>query len=121
MVGDKYSTIQSRLKLEAEVTKFLTVGVNTQFADRDESSVPVNWGLIVQNSPYGSFYNDDSSDYRFSPQDDPGGGSRNPFIKTAYTNQLTKYYTLNSIIYGKVNLPFWDKIHCKFCTGAGVL
>ena len=114
IVGDKYSTVQSRLKLEAEVTKFLTVGVNTQFADRDESSVPLDWTKIVQNSPYGSFYNDDSSDYRYSPQDDPGGGSRNPFIKTAYTNRLTKYYTLNSIIYGKVNLPFGIKYTVNF-------
>ncbi len=114
VVGDDYSTIQSRLKLEAQVTKFLTVGVNTQFADRDESSVALDWTRIVQNSPYGSFYNDDSSDYRFSPQDDPGGGSRNPFIKTAYTNRLKKFYTLNSIIYGKVNLPFGIKYTVNF-------
>ncbi len=106
VVGDKYNTIQSRLKLDAEITKFLTVGINTQFADRDESGVAVDWGHIVQNSPYGSFYTDDSTDYRFSPQDDPGGGSRNPFISTKYTNRLKKYYTLNSIIYGKVKLPF---------------
>lgn len=106
VVGDKYSTIQSRLKLEAEVTKFLTVGINTQFADRDESGVPLNWGLIVNNSPYGSMYNDDSSDYRYSPQDDPGGGSRNPLLGPKYTDRLKKYYTLNSIIYGKVTLPF---------------
>ncbi|MGN6343224.1 MAG: SusC/RagA family TonB-linked outer membrane protein [Ginsengibacter sp.] len=114
VVGDKYNTIQSRLKLDAEITKFLTVGVNTQFADRDESGVPVDWGLIVQNSPYGSFYNDDSSDYRYSPQDDPGAGARNPFIKTKYTNRLRKYYTLNSIIYGKVSLPFGIKYTVNF-------
>jgi TonB-linked SusC/RagA family outer membrane protein len=114
VVGDKYNTIQSRLKLDAEITKFLTVGVNTQFADRDESGVPVDWGLIVQNSPYGSFYNDDSTDYRYSPQDDPGAGARNPFIKTKYTNRLTKYYTLNSIIYGKVSLPFGIKYTVNF-------
>jgi TonB-linked SusC/RagA family outer membrane protein len=114
VVGDKYNTIQSRLKLDAEITKFLSVGINTQFADRDESGVPVNWGLIVQNSPYGSFYNDDSTDYRYSPQDDPGAGARNPFIKTKYTNRLTKYYTLNSIIYGKVSLPFGIKYTINF-------
>lgn len=114
IVGDKYSTVQSRLKLDAEVTKFLTVGINTQFAERDESSVPVDWTKIVSNSPYGSFYTDDSSDYRFSPQDDPGGGSRNPFIATKYTNRMRKYYTLNSIIYGKVTLPFGIKYTVNF-------
>lgn len=80
VVGDKFSTVMSRLKLEGEVTKFLTVGVNTQFADRDESGVPVSWGLIINNSPYGSMYTDDSSDYRYSPQDDPGSDSRNPLL-----------------------------------------
>ncbi|MEO7049325.1 MAG: TonB-dependent receptor plug domain-containing protein, partial [Ferruginibacter sp.] len=114
VVGDKYSTVQSRLKLEAEVTKFLTVGVNTQFADRDESSVPANWSLIVQNTPYGSFYNDDSTDFRYSPNDDPGAGGRNPFISTTYTNRRKKYYTLNSIIYGKVSLPFGIKYTVNF-------
>jgi TonB-linked SusC/RagA family outer membrane protein len=114
VVGDKYSTVQSRLKLEAEVTKFLTVGINTQFADRDESSVPVNWGLIVNNTPYGSFYNDDSSDFRYAPGDDPGAGGRNPFIATTYTNRRKKYYTLNSIIYGKINLPFGIKYTMNF-------
>jgi TonB-linked SusC/RagA family outer membrane protein len=114
IVGDKYSTIQSRLKLEAKITNFLTVGVNTQFAARDESSVPVNWGLIVQNTPYGSFYNDDSTDFRYSPSDDPGAGGRNPFIATTYTNRLKKYYTLNSIVYGKVDLPFGIKYTVNF-------
>src|SRR5699024_6013517 len=70
VVGDEYTTIQSRLKLEGEVTDYLKVGINTQFADRDESAVPVDWNLMLRNSPYGSMYNDDSTDYRYSPQDD---------------------------------------------------
>ncbi|MFT4155838.1 SusC/RagA family TonB-linked outer membrane protein [Parafilimonas sp.] len=114
IVGDKYSTIQSRLKLETQVTKFLTVGINTQFAARDESSVPVSWSLIVNNTPYGSFYNDDSTDFRYCPNDDPGAGGRNPFIATTYTSRLKRYYTLNTIAYGKVNLPFGIKYTVNF-------
>lgn len=106
VVGDKYSTINSRLKLEGQVTNWLTVGVNTQFAVRDESQVPVSWGLIVNNSPWGSMYNDDSTDYRYSPQDDPGTGAKNPFSVPKYTDRSKKYYTLNSIIYSKISLPF---------------
>lgn len=106
VVGDKYSTINSRLKLEGKVNKWLTVGVNTQFAVRDESQVPVDWGLIVSNSPWGSMYSDDSTDYRYSPQDDPGTGAKNPFSVPKYTDRQKKYYTLNSIIYAKMSLPF---------------
>jgi TonB-linked SusC/RagA family outer membrane protein len=106
VVGDKYSTIQSRLKIEGKVTDFLTVGVNTAFADRDESSVPVNWNLITFDSPYGGMWNDDSTDYRYSPQDDAGSSARNPLYGPEYTNRRKNYYTLNSIIYAKVSLPF---------------
>lgn len=113
-VGDEYATVQSRLKLEGDITDFLTVGINTQFADRDESSVPVDWGLIWHNSPYGSMYNDDSTDYRFSPQDDPGGGSRNPLSALKYTDRQKKYYTLNTIIYGELKLPFGIKYRVNF-------
>lgn len=115
VVGDKFSTIQSRLKLEGEVTRYLTVGINTQFADRDESGVPVDWyTAIIRNSPYGSMYTDDSTDYRYSPQDDPGSGARNPFIATKYTDRLVKIYTLNSIVYARLNLPFGIKYTVNF-------
>ena len=106
VVGDKYSVAQSRLKLDADITKFLTVGINTAFADRDESSVPVSWSLITLNSPYGGMWNDDTTDYRYSPQDDQGSGARNPLYGPEYTDRMKKYYTLNSILYAKVKLPF---------------
>jgi len=106
VVGDTYSTVQSRVKLEADVTKFLTVGINTSFADRDESSVPVDWNQITRISPYGGMWNTDTTDYRYSPQDDAGSGARNPLYGPKYTDRMKKYYTLNSIIYGKIKLPF---------------
>lgn len=106
VVWSKFSTYRSRLNLEADVTDFLTVGLNTQFAARDESAVPADWDAAVRDSPFGSFYTDDSSDYRYSPQDEPGGGSRNPLAAAAYTDRIKRFYTLNSSMYAKVKLPF---------------
>lgn len=106
VVGDKYNVVRSRLNLEGKIANFLTVGTNTQFSVRDESQVPVDWKLFRINSPWGSFYTDDSSGYRYSPNDDPGAGSRNPFNVPKYTERLRKYWTLNSSIYAKVSLPF---------------
>lgn len=106
VVGDKYSTVNSRLKLEGKVNKWLTVGANTQFAVRNESQVPVTWSLMTLNTPYGGMYNDDSSDYRYSPQDDAGAGARNPLSGPKYTTRRQMYYTLNALIYAKVKLPF---------------
>lgn len=106
VVGDEYSTVQSRLKLEGDITPYLTVGINTAFSDRDESSVPVDWTLITLNSPYGSMWNPDTTDYRFSPQDDPGAGARNPLYGPEYTDRMSKYFTLNTVAYAKLHLPF---------------
>ncbi|GAA4306204.1 TonB-dependent receptor [Compostibacter hankyongensis] len=113
IVGDEYNTIRSRLNLEGKVTRFLTVGINTQFADRDESAVPLNWGSVVNRPPYASLYNDDSTDYRRYPSDASTTGS-NPFGIRKYTDRLTKYYTLNSRIYANVKLPFGINYQVNF-------
>ncbi len=104
IVGDEFKTIRTRLNLEGKISKYLSVGVNMQFADRDESSVPVNWGQMVNASPYGKLYNDDTSTYRDSPNDDLGNNS-NPFLDIAYTSRLEKTNSLFGTLYAKGNLP----------------
>lgn len=104
VVGDKYNTLRTRLNLEGNVTDFLTVGMNTQFADRDESQVPVSWGQMVRVSPWGSEF-DDAGKLRLSPQDDPAI-STNPLLAPAYTDRTQKYTNLISSLYAKVNLPW---------------
>ena len=49
--GDKFSTIRSRLNVDFKVTDWLNVGVNSQFADRDESTVPANLPQMFIMSP----------------------------------------------------------------------
>ncbi|HEX5025523.1 MAG TPA: SusC/RagA family TonB-linked outer membrane protein [Agriterribacter sp.] len=111
--GDEYNVARSRLNVDAKVTNFLTVGMNTQFSIRDESSVPVDWTLITANSPWGSFYNDDSTLLRYNPNDEASGGS-NPFGVPTYTNRLKKYYELNASLYAKISLPFDIKYQVNF-------
>ncbi|MGV3588243.1 MAG: SusC/RagA family TonB-linked outer membrane protein [Adhaeribacter sp.] len=113
VVGDRFETIRSRINLEGKVNKFLTVGLNTQFADRDESQVTADWGRIVNNSPWGSEYDADGK-YRLSPVDEPGGGSRHPFLDMSYTDRTRKFTTLISSIYGKVALPFGATYQINF-------
>ncbi|NKI25331.1 TonB-dependent receptor [Arenibacter sp. 6A1] len=105
VVGDKFTTIRSRLNLEAKVNDFISVGLNTQFAERDEGSVPVNQNFTA-NSPWGSFYEDDGVTIRLSPQDDAGAGGVNPYLGRAFTDRETKYNTLNANLFAKVKLPF---------------
>ncbi len=44
IVGDKFSTFRTRINIEARAADWATVGVNMQFADRDESQVPGELG-----------------------------------------------------------------------------
>jgi TonB-linked SusC/RagA family outer membrane protein len=104
IVGDRFKTLRLRVNLEGKVTSWLTAGLNLQFADRDESQVPVNWGQMVNASPYGEIYADNSTELRDSPNDDIGNNS-NPFMDNTYTNRLQKNNTLFGSLYVKGNLP----------------
>jgi TonB-dependent starch-binding outer membrane protein SusC len=105
IVGEKFTTLRSRLNIESKVNNWITVGTNIQFADRDESSVPAEWSMVSNDSPWGSERSIDEKTLRFSPQDDPGAGARHPLLRRTYTDRLQKFSTLNSRIYSTISLP----------------
>lgn len=120
VVGDEFSAIRARINLDANVTDWLSVGINTQFSDRNESkmnrqnsdgsnpdpTIQADWGRIVNNSPWGSIYNDDGETWRISPVDDLGRGARHPLYDRAYQERRRYYNTLNTNLFARVNLPF---------------
>lgn len=120
IVGDGYSTIRSRINLDAKVTDWLSVGVNTQFANRDESkmnrsnsdgsnpdpTIQADWGLRVNNSPWGSIYKDDGVTWRISPVDDLGRGAKHPLYDMTFQSRRRLYNTLNTTLYAQIKLPF---------------
>lgn len=113
IVGDKFSTFRTRINLEAKAAKFMTVGINMQFADRDESQVPVTWQTMVNASPYGDKFKPDGVTLRDSPNDDIGN-TTNPFLDNTYTNRLQKENTLFGTIYAKGNLPWGFSYQSNF-------
>jgi len=110
--GEKYSALRSRINLDATVTNFLSVGMNTQFAIRDESHLyandylyPIaNWEAIRTASPWGDMYNDDGT-YRARPAGNDNM-TVNPFYEMQYISRDRGFTTLNSSLYAKVKLPF---------------
>ncbi len=106
IVGDQFSTIRSRFNLDAKVTEWLSVGINTQFANRDESNINAEWERIINNSPWGSIYNDDGVTLRISPVDDLGRGARHPLYDKIFQNRLYTINTLNNILYAQIKLPY---------------
>ncbi|MEO6313473.1 MAG: SusC/RagA family TonB-linked outer membrane protein [Chitinophagaceae bacterium] len=103
ILGDAFKTFRMRANLEAKAAKFMTVGMNLQFADRDESQVPVDWGQMVNASPYGEKYKADGVTLRDSPNDDVGN-NLNPFQGYVYTTRLQKTNTLFGSLYAKGDL-----------------
>ncbi|WP_219822837.1 SusC/RagA family TonB-linked outer membrane protein [Parapedobacter indicus] len=103
IVGDEFSTIRSRLNLDAEITDWLTVGVNTQFANRDESAVAANVEQMLISSPFGSMYNEDGT-LKWFPNDYQGG--QNPLINHKYQDRLSTTNSLFGVIYSELKLPF---------------
>ena len=103
-VGEKFETLRSRLNLDADITDWLTVGMNTQFAKRNEGFIPADRGQIELSSPYGSFF-DDEGEVRLSPQDDSGAGATNAFLDQRFTDLIDLEHTFNSRVYAKIKLP----------------
>ena len=103
--GDFYKTYRTRLKFDFDVTKWLTVGINAAFTQRDESAYSADAGQVINNSPWGSKYEDDGVTLRHSPIDDRMN-SINPLYNIAYTDQSVIRYRINSNMYGTVKLPF---------------
>lgn len=113
VVGDEFTNVRTRINLEGKVNKFLTVGINTMFSDRDESAVPANWRTIRSNSPWGSEYTDDGEQYRLNPNDERSGGSH-PFVGPRYIDRLRKNTTINTSLFAKVTLPYGFSFQSTF-------
>lgn len=113
IVGDNYKNIRTRLNLDSKITDFLTIGMNTNFAVRDESAQAVPWGAMSKNSPFASNNLDDpESLYRYYVAGDPM--TTNPFYPREYRDQTKMFYSLNSNLYAKVKLPLGIEYQVNF-------
>jgi TonB-linked SusC/RagA family outer membrane protein len=111
--GGQYKNYRVRVNLEGKASKFLTLGITSQFASRDEGAIEADWTQIVNNSPYGDFYNADGS-LRRIPTDDNGLNARNPFLNTYYNQQMAVQNTLFANLYAKVKLPLGIQYQLNF-------
>jgi len=103
-VGEEFKAIRSRLNLDAKITDWLTVGMNTQFARQDNGSIPAQRLQIERSSPWGSEFDADGN-IRLSPQDDNGAGAVNAFLRRDFSDRVDLDHTFNSRVYAKVKLP----------------
>jgi len=111
ILGDKFSTLRSRLNLDLKVTDWLNVGMNTQFASRDESTVHAELFEMFVNSPYGSKYEQDGS-LKWFPND--FAPVENPLINYDGQDRLRRVNSVFSSLYTKVKLPLGIEYKLSF-------
>jgi len=114
--GGDYSNVRGRVNLEGQASKFLTLGINAQYAVRDESAIEADWTQIVNNSPYGDMYNANGT-LRRIPTDDSGLNARNPFLNNAYNGRMNIQNTLFANLFARVKLPFGISYQVNFTPG----
>lgn len=102
IAGDKYAAIRSRLNISSKITDFLTVGSNTQFAFRDESDILASLSQMINNTPYGTMYNDDGT-LKWYPNDN--NNAANPLLDYSYQDRKRNIYNITSSIFAEVTFP----------------
>ena len=117
VVGDQYSSFRTRLNVENKIADFLTVGVNAQYSNRDESAIAASWNQYYVLSPYGSMYEDDGKTLKLFIHDD--NGSTNPFLSMTYNDKYNKISNLALNMYATVFLPLGFSYQFNFINIVG--
>lgn len=107
-VGDQFSTVRSRINADYNITNWLSVGMNTQFSDRNENSVPASLDFYV-NSPYGEMWDANGNLKRY-----PHGHSDNPLLAYYRTDRLNKTNSIFSNLFANIRLPYGFNFRVSF-------
>lgn len=108
--NEEFNTIRSRINLEADVTQWLKVGLNSQMAFRDES--PISPGNSLYNTPYSSMFQEDGVTLELTPSGYIN--APNFWLEMRFRDRYRKYNTMNSKIFATVALPFGFSITSEF-------
>lgn len=110
-VGDEFKTIRARVSLDTDITKWLKVGLNAQFADRSNDAIVADTGTADTMSPYATMYEEDGS-LKIYPTDD--ARVVNPLLACTVNDNLSKTQTLTSTVYGRIALPYGFSFQTNF-------
>lgn len=102
--GDEYKTIRSRINADTKVAEFLTVGINAQFSNKDESNEAIKLSNISRQSPLGQPY-DENGELKWYPHDD-SGIEQNPFLLYRKRDKFNVTQNLFATMYADLKLPF---------------
>jgi TonB-linked SusC/RagA family outer membrane protein len=99
--GDKFSAVRTKLNLDFKIKPWLKIGVNSQFAFRNEDGVPADVRGIFTPSPYGSVF-DSLGNAKWYPGDYT---INNPLINYYGQKKSNGTTSLFATIYTEIALP----------------
>ncbi|WP_020529932.1 SusC/RagA family TonB-linked outer membrane protein [Flexithrix dorotheae] len=100
--GDNFSRISGRLNLDANVTEWLKIGMNTGYSVRDNSGFRASLEHTTYLSPYASLYYEDGVP---RPQPMDIGLVGNPLFGSIQNDNQRKQKTLFVNLYTDIQLP----------------
>ncbi|MCC5908207.1 MAG: SusC/RagA family TonB-linked outer membrane protein [Balneolaceae bacterium] len=103
IIGDEFKTIRSRLNIDTDISDFLKIKVNTQFADRDQGFESASLNGAITGSPYGQIYSDSGEMNWYTHEDIV---STNPLIYHTYRDRVNRTQSLFANISAEIALPF---------------
>ena len=108
LVGDQFSSVRSRLNVDFQIVDWLRAGVNVQFSDRDDTSVPATM-YFYPNSPYGEMYDEEGNLVRL-----PHGHTDNPLLANKRTSLSNKTNNLFANMFAEIKFPMGIKYKLSF-------
>lgn len=109
--GDRFKTFRTRVNLDFKVTKWLNMGINAQYSNRDQSTTTASLSGMYSTSPFASIHNDDGS-VRWFPHGYIGG--QNPLLNYYGQDRNNKARNLFASIFAEVELPFNIKYRISY-------
>jgi TonB-linked SusC/RagA family outer membrane protein len=122
-VGEKFSTLTSRLNLDVTVTDWFNMGVNANFAYQNEGDEPIGNGGYRTASPYDTPWENivwtdptiedkgekaypDRFPREYLKQAGSGSNRGNPYLNPAYITRQYERYRIFPTMFAKLTLPF---------------
>lgn len=105
--GNEYSAVRSNIKLDTQITPWLSVGANINFQNRTDGDIATNWeSQILDNSPFTTPYGDNGELVPHPMGENAYWKGYNFDYDRQYMDLDRGYMVLNSILNSKVTLPF---------------
>ncbi|WP_461825314.1 SusC/RagA family TonB-linked outer membrane protein [Dysgonomonas sp.] len=104
--SDEYDAIRANMKLDANITKWFSVGANVNFQDRSDGEIGIDLDYQLRNSPYADYADENGNPVQYPLDGSYSQRGYNYDFQKQYLELEKGYTTLNTILNAKIVLPY---------------